>query len=202
MKTHTLALVGISAVAAFLVTACGGSTAGTSTTPTAAGASATSVATVAAGSDADISFAQLMIPHHQQAVAMADLALARDTSNEVRSLAEQIKAAQDPEIQLMTGWLQAWGAPIQMGEDHGGHDMGGMTMSGMMSDQQMQELSDATGAAFDQMWLEMMIAHHQGAISMAQQVKVQSTNPDVATLADAVISGQTAEIATMQAILD
>lgn len=200
MKTRTLALAGTSIALTVLLAACGSSTATTSESSTPAGTSA-AVQAVAEGSDADISFAQLMIPHHQQAVEMADLALARQTSPEVRDLAEQIQAAQDPEIEMMSGWLQAWGAPMEMGDDHGSHDMGGMTMSGMMTDEDMQALADATGEDFDRMWLQMMIAHHQGAISMAEQVKAESSNPDVTTLADAVIAGQTTEIDTMQQLL-
>ena len=136
---------------------------------------------VATGSDADITFAQLMIPHHEQAVQMADMALQQATSPEVTDLATQIKAAQDPEIQQMRGWLQQWGAPEQMdgvdGMDHGDMDMGGQTAGGMMSDEDMGALMDASGADFDRMWLTMMIAHHEGAIEMAEQVKAQSTNP-------------------------
>ena len=91
---------------------------------------------------------------------------------------------------------------MEMGDDHGFHDMGGMTMSGMMTDEDMQALADATGADFDRLWLQMMTAHHQGAISMADQVKAESSNADVTALADAVISGQTTEIDTMQTLLD
>lgn len=164
------------------------------------------------GSPTDIAFAQSMIPHHQQAIEMADLALdpAAGASEQVKQLAEQIKGAQDPEIQQMTQWLQAWGAPTAMpgatdgggtaGMDHSGHDMGGMTMSGMMTAEQMQQLEQARGADFDQMWLTMMIAHHQGAISMAQQAQA-SNSSQVTTLTDAIITGQQQEIATMQQLL-
>lgn len=205
MKTRTLAVAGTSIALTLLLAACG-STAGTSTdTSTPSGASAAVAQAAGEATDADISFAQLMIPHHQQAVEMADLALDRATSPEVKELAEQIKGAQDPEIQMMSGWLEAWGAPMQMdgadGMDHGGMDMGGMTMSGMMSDEDMQALADASGMDFDQMWLKMMIAHHQGAISMAEQIKAESSNAEVTAVADAVISGQTAEIDTMQQLL-
>lgn len=199
MKARTLALTGTSAALILVLAACGSSTAG-STSGTGTGAAASVAATVDA-SAADISFAQLMIPHHQQAVEMADLALARETSLDVRQLAEQIKGAQDPEIQLMSGWLEEWGAPMKMGDDHDSHDMGGMTMSGMMTDEEMQALEDATGTDFDRMWLEMMIAHHEGAISMADEVKAGSTNADVIALADAVIAGQTEEIDTMTQLL-
>ena len=200
MKARTLALTGTSVALLVVLAACGSSSTDSASDSSAATAAA-STASIAAAAAADISFAQLMIPHHQQAVEMADLALARETSLDVRQLAEAIKGAQDPEIQMMSGWLQEWGAPMKMGDDHGSHDMGGMTMSGMMTDEQMQALADATGADFDRMWLEMMIAHHEGAISMADQVKAESTNAEVTALADAVIAGQTAEIDTMTTLL-
>ena len=132
---------------------------------------------------------------------MADLALSRVTSPKVKELAEQIKAAQGPEIDMMSNWLQGWSAPIEMGEDHSGHDMGDMNMSGMMSDDDMRALADTQGAEFDRMWLEMMIAHHQGAISMAEQVQGSTSNAEVKTLAGAVITGQKVEIDTMQQLL-
>jgi len=200
MNTRLFALAASSALAVLLA-ACGAPHA---SSPTSAGSPATAlppVRSVANVSDSDVSFAQQMIPHHQQAVEMANLALTRETSPEVKKLAEQIKAAQGPEIEMMSMWLQSWGAPMEMGEDHSGHDMGGMDMSGMMSDDDMQALADAQGAEFDRMWLEMMIAHHQGAISMAEQVKGASSNADVTTLAGAVMTGQAEEIDTMQKLL-
>jgi uncharacterized protein (DUF305 family) len=164
----------------------------------------------ATGSTADIAFAQLMIPHHQQAIEMADLAATNATSPEVKALAAQIKAAQDPEITIMSTWLGDWGAPMTMpGTDPSGMptdsmdgmDMGGVGAAGMMSSQDMNNLAMATGTDFDSMWLQMMIAHHQGAISMAEQVAATTTNPDVKALADAIASGQDAEISTMQTLL-
>ena len=163
------------------------------------------------GTAADVAFAQSMIPHHQQAIEMADLALNPDAqaSPQVRKLATAIKGAQDPEIQQMTDWLQQWGAPTAMpgasgdmaAMDHGGHDMGGMTMSGMMTTEDMDALSQASGTEFDSMWLQMMIAHHEGAVVMAEQVKAQSDNSDVTALADQVITAQKQEIDTMKQLL-
>jgi uncharacterized protein (DUF305 family) len=151
---------------------------------------------VAAGRAGDVMFAQMMIPHHQQAVEMAEIALAKtDSSSQVRELATAIKAAQDPEIQTMTGWLQTWGAAAPTsGMSHGG--MG----SGMMSDADMEALKQAGGKAFDERWVSMMIAHHEGAIVMARQVLATTADPDVKTLADAVIKAQTDEIAKMRAM--
>ena len=200
MKTRLFAMAASSALVVLLV-GCGAPHASSPTSAVSPATALPAVRSVANVSDSDVSFAQQMIPHHQQAVEMADLALTRETSPEVKKLAEQIKAAQGPEIEMMSMWLQSWGARMEMGEDHSGHDMGGMDMSGMMSDDDMQALADAQGAEFDRMWLEMMIAHHQGAISMAEQVKAASSNADVTSLAGAVMTGQAEEIDTMQKLL-
>ena len=174
---------------------------------TAGGAGMMNGSADADGSAADIAFAQLMIPHHQQAIQMADLAASNASSPEVKALAAQIKAAQDPEITMMGQWLGNWGAPSMMpsasasDSTMGGMGMGGMTVAGMMSAADMTNLAKATGATFDAMWLQMMITHHQGAISMAQQVAGTTTNAQVKALAEAITAGQTAEIATMQQML-
>jgi len=161
-------------------------------------------------STADVSFAQLMIPHHQQAVQMADMAITSASSPDVQKLAEQIKGAQGPEISTMQSWLTAWRADDHMegmdpsapvNGDMGGMDMGGMSAYGMMTQEDMEKLSNATGTDFDRMWLQMMIAHHQGAVTMAQQVLDTTTNPEVQKLAQAVVDGQTQEIDAMQKLL-
>lgn len=159
-----------------------------------------------AGTQTEVAFAQSMIPHHEQAVEMADLALnpKYEASPQVQQLATQIQQAQGPEIDQMTQWLQQWGAPTAAA-DHNmpgmDHDMGGMVMSGMMSPKQMAKLRQSRGQKFDELWLSMMIEHHQGAIEMAQQVEAGSSNPQVQALAEQIIAAQQAEIATMQELL-
>ena len=174
-------------------------TAATETTAAAGAPSSTPVGS-AALNDADIEFAQGMIAHHEQAVEMAEIALDpnRQASAEVIDLATRIQAAQEPEIEQMTAWLTAAGESITMdlGE---GHDMS--SMEGMMTAEQMDALAVATGSEFDTMWLEMMIAHHEGAISQSQTVKANGSNPDVLALADQIIAAQQGEIAEMQALL-
>lgn len=157
----------------------------------------------AASSATDVAFAQSMIPHHEQAVEMADLALAPSSqaSAQVRELATQIKAAQDPEIARMSAWLQQWGAPSAMPMDHSNHDMGAVTMSGMMTADQMAALTAVSGDDFDRMWMQMMIEHHEGAVTMAEQVQQASTDPQVTGLADDIVAAQRQEIATMQELL-
>ncbi|NUT37923.1 MAG: DUF305 domain-containing protein [Hamadaea sp.] len=151
-------------------------------------------------STADVQFAQMMIAHHQQAVEMSDLAATAATDPEIKTVAAQIKAAQQPEITTMSGWLAAWGQPTAQ---PGGHNMPGMGgMPGMMSDAEMRQLQAAKGADFDRMFARMMIAHHNGAIQMAKDVQANGTNPEVKTLAATVISSQTAEVDQLQKILD
>ncbi len=143
----------------------------------------------------DVQFAQMMVPHHEQAVEMAELALddRAGASSEVKGLADQIATAQEPEIAMMTGWMSEWGATTAMGMDH--------DMDGMMSDQQMGDLSTATGPDFDRQWLSMMIQHHEGALSMADAVLSTTNDPRVSDLAQKIMRGQKAEISTMQGLL-
>ncbi len=155
----------------------------------------TTVMASAAFNDADVTFAQDMIPHHRQAVSMADLADTRASSQEVKDLAAQIKAAQDPEITKMTGWLKNWNQPTQMS------GMNSMDMAGMMSDTQMSDMTAASGAEFDSMFLTMMIEHHKGAIEMANTEISDGKNPEAIALAKAIVKAQQAEIETMQALL-
>jgi len=154
--------------------------------------------------DADVTFAQQMIPHHEQAVEMAELASTRAESQEVKDLAAVIEAAQAPEIETMTGWLDSWGEDVSgddmSGMDHGG-DMSMEDMGGMMSEQEMGELESASGADFDRMFLTMMIEHHEGAIEMAATEQEDGEYPDAISLAEDIESTQTEEIATMKELL-
>jgi uncharacterized protein (DUF305 family) len=143
-------------------------------------------------SDMDIMFAQMMIPHHQQAVDMGNLAESRASSPEVRALALQIRDEQAPEIEQMKGWLADANA-----SGHMGHDMG---MDGMLSDDEMAELAAATGAEFDRLFVRGMIAHHEGAIQMATMI-VDSNNAEANALGDAIVKSQTAQVATLTELL-
>jgi uncharacterized protein (DUF305 family) len=150
--------------------------------------------------DADVTFAQSMIPHHEQAVEMAEIALdpTVDAGDEVRDLAERIQGAQDPEIRQMTDWLKAWGKPVAM-ETSNGHDMS--SMEGMMSTEEMDDLATKKGSEFDRAWMDMMIRHHEGAIAMAETELQDGQNDDVKTLAAAIIKAQRAEIEEMRELL-
>lgn len=144
---------------------------------------------------ADVTFAQGMIPHHQQAVEMADLADGRAESPEVVDLAERIKAAQDPEIEQLQGWLEDWGQEMPEAMDHGG-------MAGMMSQDDMATLEEASGAEFDEMFLTMMIEHHEGAVEQAETELDDGQSTEATELAQTIIDAQQAEIEEMQGILD
>ncbi|HVL03357.1 MAG TPA: DUF305 domain-containing protein [Acidimicrobiales bacterium] len=153
----------------------------------------------------DVSFAQEMIPHHQQAVEMSDMALAQATSPKVKDLATRIKSAQGPEIQTMKGWLSTWGEPeAPASDDQGGmHHGGGGSSShtGMMTDAQMTELRAATGMGFDRMFLTMMIEHHRGAVQMSQTELDDGKYGPAKELAQTIIDAQQKEINEMQELL-
>jgi uncharacterized protein (DUF305 family) len=149
--------------------------------------------------DQDVTFATDMIGHHRQAIEMAGLASERQAGPEVAALAKRIEEAQQPEIDTMAGWLEDWGKPVPAENpmEHGGH-----AMPGMMSGDQLEDLGKASGRAFDRLFLEMMIEHHEGAIEMAEKERASGANPDAKALADRVIADQTAEIAEMRKLLD
>lgn len=228
------AVIGVAAVAALSLAACSNGTTASSTAVASSTASSTGgTSTTASAStrgaaethnDADVRFAQMMIVHHQGAIAMADLAAAGAANQQVKDLAATIKAAQTPEIEEMTGWLQTWGAPVgpssapasssagdgrpgmehgDLGDDSSAAGSSGMDvpMPGMMRDEQLSQLTGATGAEFDRMFLEMMIVHHQGAVRMAETELADGANPDAKALAESIKTSQTAEIATMQQLL-
>lgn len=208
-----LSLVLLLAIASLVLAACGSddhdehdeSTEGSVAAATSAGsetggASASAPASAGTPNEADVMFTQGMIPHHEQAIEMAEIALdpAVGASAEVTDLAERIRGAQDPEIQTMRGWLQAWGEEEMMGDmSDMGHDM-----QGMMSADEMAELETLKGEEFDRTWMEMMIRHHQGAIVMAETEKKDGSVDEVKALADTIISAQQKEIDEMQGLLE
>lgn len=192
MKNRAAATAAITLTAALALAGCAGTTnhGGMENMP-GMSASASPAADV---NNADMQFTMMMIPHHEQAVEMADMVLAKaDIDERVVTLAEEIKAAQAPEIELMESWLDDWG--MSMG------DMDGMDHGGMMSDTDMQSLEDAVGVEASRLFLEQMIVHHRGAIEMAQNEIDSGRNPDVIALAQSIIASQSTEIATMENIL-
>lgn len=201
--------ISISALAAgaLVLTACGGASSAPPAPSTAPTAASSAPASTDAHNDADVSFATGMIPHHRQAITMADMAASTGDSADVTSLARDIKQAQDPEITKMTGWLKAWGAPVPEGSMEGmdeGGGMDGMDMgggSGMMTEDEMTSLGQATGTEFDRMWVELMIKHHEGAVSMSETEIAKGQNGEAKDLAKSIISSQKAEIDQMKSLL-
>src|SRR6478735_5552910 len=168
------------------------------TSSSSAAAAKTSTA-AEAHNDADVMFAKHMIPHHQQAIEMSDMLLGKQGIDpRVVQLANQIKAAQGPEIQQMQGWLTQWGAPA-MPPKSGHGDMPGM--SGMMSEQDMTALKDAPGVDASKLFLTQMIAHHEGAITMAQTEIKDGQYPAAVAMAHSIVTSQQQEIDTMKGIL-
>jgi uncharacterized protein (DUF305 family) len=143
-------------------------------------------------SDDELMFAKMMIPHHEQAVTMSELALKNTSNSEVLALATAIRDAQAPEIEQMQGWL---------GNDdsHDAHSHG-MEMGGMLTDEDLEKLASLRGDAFDQFFLASMIAHHEGALDMVEMIK-DSTNAEVKALAEDIVKSQSAEIQAMKALL-
>lgn len=194
---------------ALLLAACGSNTSPAKSSSTAMGGMSMSTTTSTASSasasgphnSADVSFATEMIPHHGQAIEMADMALKQATNADVKAMAQTIKDAQDPEVVRMSGWLKGLGAPVpsmsmssssMAGMDHG---------QGMMSDADMASLAKATGTAFDRMWVQMMIQHHEGAVTMAKTELAQGQNSDAKQLAQSIITSQSAQIDQLKAML-
>lgn len=159
--------------------------------------------------EADVAFATEMMQHHAQALAMVDLTVGRELDPEVAGLAEEIRAAQGPEIEQMVDWLTEWGEPIPQtvrdhANAHGGHGEGtGMDsdMPGMMSAEDMQALEDASDGEFEERWLRMMIEHHEGAVAMARTEQQEGVFAPAVRMAEQIEKSQRAEIEQMQQLL-
>jgi uncharacterized protein (DUF305 family) len=197
MKIRTIALVCSALISTMVLAGCAAPYSGTALP---APSATNSVESSEAFNSADAMFATAMIPHHEQAVEMADVVLAKTGIDErVIKLAQQIKAAQDPEIEMMKGWLSDWGINY---EDSGMGAMAGMDHGGtMMSQTDMDQLDQADGPEASRLFLEQMIVHHKGAITMSQFEIDNGKNPAAKDLAGAIVTGQTVEVTTMTNIL-
>jgi uncharacterized protein (DUF305 family) len=202
-------LAGALVAGTLVLTGCAGGsdTSSAGSTPSSAQSSSTQTpegesATV---NDADVSFVQGMIPHHRGALAMAELAGGRAEDPRVLDLAGRIEAAQQPEIDTMTGWLEEWGEPVPEESDGGastGHgSTGGHGSSDMGAGMDTGALEGASGPEFDRMFLEMMTEHHRGAVEMAETEIAEGSNPDAIALAQEIADSQTAEIQEMETLL-
>lgn len=156
---------------------------------------------------ADATFLREMVPHHRQAVMMSELVAENSDDPEVVELGEEISAGQGPEIETMTALLEAWGEEPpggHMGDGMDGMGMDGTAMegmAGMMTPEQMAGLTASEGEAFDRMFLEMMIVHHEGAIEMAQAQLEEGMHPDALQLAEEIRDAQEQEIERMHDML-
>ena len=146
---------------------------------------------------ADVTFAQKMIPHHQQAIDMAAMVPSRTTNGKLIVMAKHIELDQQAQIETLQGLLQQWGESTAA--DHTGHD--GMGMDGMVDAATMDKLPTLNGAEFDNLWLESMISHHQGAVAMAEPEVAHGKNPTAVKMAKVIIEWQQFEIGQMHAML-
>ena len=142
---------------------------------------------------ADVMFLQMMIPHHQQAIDISNIALKTSKDSEILALAQTIITAQSAEIKQMNSWLKDAGYNVGMG-----HSMDGM--GGMLDDAEISALSAASGKNFDLLWLKGMIGHHDGAIHMTTMIR-DASNPEIKTFGEKVVKDQTAQIAQMNSML-
>jgi len=170
-------------------------------------ATAASAQTAVGYSPADVRFMQGMIGHHAQALRMTALVPSRSARADVKLLAERIEASQLSEIALMTQWLRVRGQEVAAADGHQHvHGPGGgeARMPGMLTDQELAALAAARGADFDRLFLESMIRHHQGALTMVAGLFATNgagQEPELFRLASDVDADQRAEIARMQAML-
>ncbi|MFE5973061.1 DUF305 domain-containing protein [Streptomyces sp. NPDC056460] len=212
-RQRAVVAVALSAVAVLALTACesgpakgapeaAGASAGTVVAPGKPGEEARRISPEEAAkllpdqspNSADFSYAQMMIVHHRQALTMTALAPERAASAQVKGVAERIAAAQKPEIGAMEGWLKNNGGPReQAGHDH-------HSMPGMASEAQLEQLRNAKGKAFDELFLKLMITHHEGAVTMAAEVLSEGNNVLVEEMANDVIAQQSAEIGRMRSL--
>jgi uncharacterized protein (DUF305 family) len=145
----------------------------------------------------DVAFARNMVPHHEQAVEMAQMVPTNTTNQQIIDLANQIISSQVPEAQAFRVWLMQ--VQDTQGHDPGSHE--GTPMAGMVDQATMDKLQTLHGADFDRLWLTSMIDHHRGAITMAQDEVAHGKNPDVIYLAKSIITAQQAEIDKMKRML-
>ncbi|MFT4470840.1 DUF305 domain-containing protein [Arthrobacter sulfonylureivorans] len=217
MKRY-LTLPAAALAAALALAGCGADDTGSQTAPgqtTQSGAAPQTGSEVSAEhNDADTMFAQMMIPHHQQAVEMSEIMLGKDSLDpKITELATRIKEAQGPEIERMTAMLDAWGEPVMMPSESAGamegHDMHGNesgkagmgSMEGMMSEDDLAKLESTQGTEAAELFLTQMIAHHEGAVKMAEQEAEQGSNPQAVELAQTIIKDQEGEIQEMKDLL-
>lgn len=201
VKTRMTAMGGALALAVVLAACAGQEGELAAGSPSSAASESAAEAVDDSHNDADATFTQNMVVHHEGAILMAELAGRTASTAEVKTLAERIAAAQDPEIREMQSWLVAWGEQSAADVDMDGMDMDGMDMGGLSQSEAMAELKAVTGTEFDRRFLELMIEHHQGAIEMSESQLAAGSNPGALELAQSIIDAQKAEITEMEQLL-
>jgi uncharacterized protein (DUF305 family) len=190
-STSTRIIAGVAALASAVVVS---SCSKTEDHSAHAASTATSTAQVAVHNADDVMFAQMMIPHHEQAVELSAMVSERSTNPAVVKLAATISGEQQPEITAMKALLVQWEVQPEA-DDHG------MAMQGMVDDATMAKLQSLKGAEFDTLWLQSMISHHQGAIDMANTEIAKGKSPDMTSMAKNIVTAQQAEIDQMKQML-
>ena len=197
MRTLTQVMTAATAVAALALAGCGSATDEGATTD------ASEVS--AEHNSADVDFAAGMIPHHAQALEMVEMAADRPLDPEVEELAAAIEEAQAPEIETLTTWLETWDEEVPDVAGMSAEEMEGMGemegMEGMMSAMSMRQLENAPDEAFQDVWLALMLAHHKGAVAMADAEIASGENPEAIELAEDIRDSQSAEIETMKSLI-
>lgn len=148
----------------------------------------------------DVTFLSDMIPHHTQALLMVEMTKGRELTPEFAELTQGIAAAQGPEIDQMSSWLDSSGYDVPDSDSHMGM-MGDDNGMGMMTDEDSETLGGMMGDDFEAMWMRMMIEHHEGAIAMSKVELDEGVNADARALAQRIIDAQEAEIALMEGLL-
>ena len=193
-KTLTLPTAALAAVIALAGCSTGSGSGGSTMPGMDHSTGAMSAPAAADHNGSDTMFAQAMIPHHAQAVEMSDMILKKQGVNAmVTALATKIKAAQAPEIEKMTGWLKDWNEPTQA--------PGGHSMTGMMSGDDLTKLDAVQGTEAAKLFLSQMIAHHEGAVEMANAEVRSGKNADAIQLGKDITASQTGEIQEMKDLL-
>jgi len=195
-SSHTRVIAAIATLAAAIVLSSCGTAAKEDHSTLASG---TSTGAAAAHDADDVQFAQMMIPHHQQAVEVAAMVPDRSNNPDVIALAAKIAGEQQPEIDTMKALLLQWNVDPNEMSHESGH--AGMAMAGMVNDATMVRLDSLKGASFDMLWLQSMISHHQGAIEMAKTEIADGKSADLITLAKNIVAAQQAEIDQMKQML-
>jgi len=192
-----IALAATAAGAALILSACGAqstSTTGQSgETADTSGTSRPAASTGTSFNDADVAFAQMMIPDHQMTAKMAELAQDKAATEDLKSMAAQMVKGESQTVGTLQGWLKTWGKPAS-------GDMAVMTMPGAMTDKDMDMLKSMSGMDFDMMFAQMMVKHHEGSIQMAQDEQAKGASAEAKAMAADMVKTQQAQVSELRKI--